>query len=180
MKQQQCFKYAYIAGLIDADGCIQIKRSSVRNNVNREYSLTVLVNQVDGQAIDFLYGVFGGSVFMCVQNGLGCLPVCRWQIRGKQARKMLKKILPFLKIKRNQAELGIRFQNHVDRYVKPRIGGRYTATSEREMSWRDKRYQEMRDMKRVHIPSAAVETKRKDSSIGGEAIVHAHVKSSVG
>src|SRR3990167_6141130 len=114
MKGRKTWERGYAAGLIDGEGCIQIKKV---NNFNRkrnaEYDLQVSMNLCDGEPIDFMYGAFGGKVYFLqpYDKESNRLPNYRWEIMREPAKKFLKQILPFLKIKKPQAELGIRFQD---------------------------------------------------------------------
>lgn len=168
-RQSKTNNYAYAAGLVDSDGCIQIKRHVVIENTNMyRYSLAILTNMCDGEAIDYLKGVFGGNVFYTrnySKDNSFRLPVFRWEITGKKAKEFLKRILPFLRIKKTQAQLAIRFQEHVDS-----IGfNKFKPLSGHEYKFREEVYNEMKRLKTIHNPSVfvAATTERENSSKEG-------------
>ena len=136
MKQNNHIRYAYLAGVVDSDGCISYyaKRNQVR----------ITVNQKDGRAIDYLYGAFGGNVYK--SKG----PVYRWEIVGKRAQSLLKRLIPFLRIKKHQAELSLQTQKMKDPNLRQSVEDAIKA--------------EKID---YHV-SAAVETKRSHSSKDGK------------
>ena len=157
MKGRKTWQRGYAAGLMDGEGCIQIKKVKHPNGSrNAEYSLQININMTDGGSIDFMYGTFGGWVYVSQQYGLGSLPVYRWEIRREKAKKFLKEILPFLKGKKEQAELGIRFQEN--RETQQRKNGRYQPSPQYLLDRYETFYLKMKELKKVHIPSAAVTT----------------------
>lgn len=159
-RQSKTNDYAYAAGIIDGEGCIQIRKTAVKRIIDGfAYSLTILVNMCDGEALDFLFGKFGGSIYRTknYEDGIKKLPVYRWEIRTKKAAEFLKRLVPFLRIKKAQAELAIRFQAHVKDYSQ--------GISDNEREFREWAYQEMRKLKEIHNSSrAVVETECKHAS----------------
>jgi hypothetical protein len=153
LKQQKGFKYAYTAGLIDGEGCITIPHRTPEqaHRPSRVAYLRVSVNMMDGECIDFLYGVWGGNIHNR-KDGL-----VYWELNGDKAREMLKKILPFLRAKKDQAELAIQFQSGVRKDCR--------KVSDFEWTRRDTIAKALKNRKRIHKPSRAVaETERADSS----------------
>ena len=97
---------AYIAGVIDADGSITIAVTTPsRNGSTLRYSEKVSLAQVNPQAIDLLREHFGGGLSIQKRRGISRRPLYRWQIGCRKAAKFLEQILPFLRIKRQQAEI---------------------------------------------------------------------------
>jgi len=164
MKQSKTADYAYLAGVVDCDGCIQIKKFRQGNSF--QYDCTILTNQVDSGAIDYLHGRFGGKVYR--NNRYNPSPthkqiVYRWEVRGQEAADIAKRIAPFLRIKKAQAQLLVRYrdiQNHQMRI--PR--GRGHPLEPHEVALREECYLEMKKLKSIIVPSAAVTTKCGDSS----------------
>ena len=164
MKQSKTAEYAYLAGMMDADGCFQIKRFTQSGRV--QYDCAVLTNQVDGGAIDFLYGVFGGAVYRLSgynQNPRANPVVYRWQVTRQVAADVAKRAAPFLRIKKKQAELLIRFRD-IQKHQMRKPRGRGHPLEPYEIALREECYQEMKRLKKFIVPSAAVTTKCGDSS----------------
>lgn len=103
-KMRNKSKLAYLAGVIDSDGCI----SSQKNSKCRTYRAYVVVIQKDMVLIEWLYSNFGGAVSLVSTKREDRKDYyIRWQIVGTGMRDLLKQCLPFLVIKKEQAKLAI-------------------------------------------------------------------------
>lgn len=109
---------AYAAGIVDGEGCIVAKRSAVKFRGFPAYSLSVIVGMADPEAVDWLKGTFGGYIYGYDQKGAGKRPMHRWMLSGLRCQYFLKLLLPYLKVKRDQAEVAIGFP------ARPRSGRR--------------------------------------------------------
>lgn len=166
MKQNKAIQLAYLAGVIDSDGCISIHKTtykSYKGGKAPSYRLQVLMNTPDGKIMDYLYGIFGGKIYACQNHGLGERTIYRWEVNGSKAGELCKKMIPFLRYKKKQAEVGYRFQTLFEKQNRG-LTYRTTPLTEREIQEREKLYQLSRDLKRIFTPPAAVETKRSESS----------------
>lgn len=116
MKKERAIRLAYAAGLIDGEGYIGIEKivRLERKGQPTRYYLRVTVTQKDGKVMDWLYGNFGGKIHKGNNhNQVTDNWIYWWRIENSPASDFLKQILPFLKIKRNQAEIAIRFQSRM-------------------------------------------------------------------
>ena len=166
MKGRKTWERGYAAGLIDGEGCISVKKvNNFGKKRNPEYSLQVSMNLLDGGPIDFMYGCFGGSIYFIRASKYDIVHQdnWRWEINRKPAQKFLKQILPFLKIKKNQAELGIRFEDN--RVYQKHEGNRYQPFSQDTLDKYEWFYKECQRLKTIHTPSAVVTTKRVEPQI---------------
>lgn len=93
---------AYIAGLIDGEGYIGIKRSINRANhcVNYSYQERIQIRMVDEQAIAFVASWLGGSYYKENRPDKNRRPLYCYQASDKIAHSIIKTILPYLKVKR--------------------------------------------------------------------------------
>lgn len=99
---------AYIAGLFDGEGCINIGR----NRSNRHHWLRIEITMASEYIPTLLLNYFGGSFYDWEKN-LGKsqqLRLYSWQIRSRKAYTFLKTIYPYLRLKRAQADLAFIFQ----------------------------------------------------------------------
>lgn len=106
-------EWAYLAGIIDADGCIRIfaeKRKRAPSAIN------VLVTNGDASLVRWLRDKLGGRVY--ARGPQRCWNVS-WT--AKKAVSILEGIYPFLIIKREQARLTMDFQALL---LPPRCRGR--------------------------------------------------------
>jgi hypothetical protein len=93
---------AYLAGIIDSDGCIGIQKYS---NCNA-YRVILTVVQRDMPLIEYLYSTFGGSVNMVSTNRADRKDYyLRWVVTDKKAMVVLSDCLPYLRLKKSQAFL---------------------------------------------------------------------------
>jgi len=156
MKQYKELKLAYTAGFIDGEGFIGLVKENrtIPRGKSKQYTLRVAVGQQDGEIMDWLVGNFGGYIHNVKRDNS-----YMWQLTTKKAYYFLKEIEPFLKYKRSQARLAIRF------YERHLIGNekrRYQQLSQIELQKREELYQELKNLKKVFrkpVNFAAVETK---------------------
>lgn len=101
-------EWAYIAGVIDSDGCIQAPTGGSKLHYRGE----IHVIQRDLHIIEFLYQRFGGSVnVVSRQHKSGLKHYIRWMITGPRMAEVLKGSLPYLVLKAEQARLAIELQS---------------------------------------------------------------------
>ncbi len=104
---------AYIAGIIDGEGSISIIHASPRRrNPGGEIYAQVGVTNTNEWLIQWLHFNFGGGVNMekAGRNPLSKQNIWRWNLSHQKARTFLVLILPYLRIKRQEAELAILHQ----------------------------------------------------------------------
>jgi hypothetical protein len=179
MKQNRSIQLAYLAGLIDGEGCIYIKKSEKDANKQQKYAsytLSICINQTDKESIDYIKGIFGGNITIGKQYGLGYLPVMRWEVGHQRTFELCKDLIPFLRIKKKQAELAVRFYYYKQKCERIRefirskripVGkdtiGRtlyVRSFSSRQLDKLQWMFEEMKRLKDIHNLSASVETKQ--------------------
>lgn len=158
MKKDNQVKFAYLAGLVDGDGCISIRHNTghARSKRYKGHNLSIIVTQRDGRIMDWLFGNFGG----CVHVHFGHHRrkgnfIHEWTIRANKAGELLKHIEPFLVFKREQAQFAIRFQERLTVGNKIRISssrdekGRLSPAfvSDHEIAQREELMQKVSDLK---------------------------------
>jgi len=122
---------AYAAGVIDSDGSIGIRRSTYAKRVrgdahNPIYSARVCIKQVEPEAVTLLKASFGGSLMVeraSLKNGR---PFYYWEIHSRQAAAMLRMLLPYLRIKRKQAENCLALYTLIDEARRTKLLGTRT------------------------------------------------------
>lgn len=95
-------RLAYAAGLIDGEGCIGI----YRNSHNGNYQLRIAVEMVESSGLQELHSLFGGRWYFKTGTEVR-RPRCSWMVFNSAAEAALRLILPYLRVKRPQAELGL-------------------------------------------------------------------------
>ncbi len=102
---------AYMAGIVDGEGCIAIDRFTNKNLPSYCYRLKLRVTNTNHWLIEQLRFNFGGNIKVIKAKG-NAKEAYEWYLAGESASICLKLLLPYLCIKRAQAELGIKFQSH--------------------------------------------------------------------
>jgi len=114
-----------MAGIIDGEGCIVIhKHKPVGARIHPWYSLRVTVIMTDRWICELFRFSFGGGSIGQRKRKAKHNPAYVWGIGGVAATTMLKCLLPYLKLKRAQAELGIKFVTEKQKRNR-RVNGKY-------------------------------------------------------
>lgn len=96
---------AYTAGLFDGEGCVCLR------GIGKYPSLSIDIASTNEAIILWLQVTFGGSIYRYDNSGrYNRKPSWKWSIGSQEATDFLRLLLPFLRIKKPQAELGIMFQ----------------------------------------------------------------------
>ena len=100
---------AYAAGVVDSDGCIGVKRSDYAMRVRGDagqaaYAGRVTVKQVTPQAVELLHSMFGGHLLTGKPTAKRGRPLMAWNVHSASAVRVCDALLPYLRIKRAQAE----------------------------------------------------------------------------
>lgn len=103
---------AYMAGVFDGEGCICIAKAKAREGrYHPSYHLECSV-QMANEYLPTLYRFsFGGSIYLYQHKNPRHQPTWEWHISARKANDFLKAILPYLTIKKGEAELAIKFQS---------------------------------------------------------------------
>lgn len=100
---------AYAAGVVDSDGYIGVHKNTYAQRVRGDatqavYQPRVAVKQVTPQALDLLHETFGGHRLGAAPNTKRGRPLQVWTVHSAQAGRVCELLLPYLRIKRAQAE----------------------------------------------------------------------------
>jgi hypothetical protein len=101
---------AYIAGLIDGEGHIGVKKSKaykhLTGRVSPGYHARICIKMVDEAAIRFVAETLGGWYFLEKRaiGGLSKRQLYAYQATDKSAETILRALLPYMRVKRGQAE----------------------------------------------------------------------------
>lgn len=100
---------AYLAGAIDSDGCIRIKKDTyaVRNHssVNPAYQEVIHLKQTTPQIPDLLKETFGGSIHLSKGGSANSKPLYAYLASCRIASDIAALLLPYLRVKARQAEI---------------------------------------------------------------------------
>jgi hypothetical protein len=141
----------YMAGFFDGEGYIGLLKRK-RNETQTEYYIQISIGQNDGGTMDWIKENFGGNLYSVKRDGSYW-----WIASGKAAYTVLKRIEPYLKYKKPQAQLAIKF-------YEGKVGG--VRMTEEEKLRREEIYLQLKQEKRIFKKStyvsnvAATTTKR--------------------
>lgn len=155
---------SYVAGFFDGEGCVaigytygnsRIRLKNIANN-KRYYGLKIDIGQTDDSVLREIQSYYGGSI--CKNIPKKGNPIWRWIATGKNANNFLRDMIPFLRLKKERARLGLYFYNH-----------RHHLTDEDKLELRLK-ISSLNGNKSHGLNSSPATTKREDS-LRGDAIV---------
>lgn len=99
--------YAYLAGTIDSDGCLGIRRKiwHGKQHDTPMYSPRITIKQIQSEAVMLLHDMFGGSIYIQPPYSKGSQSLFALEIKDKAAIRCIRALCPYLRIKRDQARL---------------------------------------------------------------------------
>lgn len=98
---------AYAAGIVDGEGTISLFRCGKSNH---SLSLTVAVSNTNMWLVQWLKFAFGGNAYLARDGqGTNKKDVYTWGIYSLPALEFLKLVYPYLRLKKPQAEIAIKF-----------------------------------------------------------------------
>lgn len=106
----------YLAGLIDGEGCIDLHRRRASKRTEQfefYYVLRIRISNTAKGLIDWLTIRFGGHSSEQKAKSKKWKKGYIWSIYGAKAKEILLKALPYLKVKKKQAELALVFQSTI-------------------------------------------------------------------
>ena len=113
--------YAYLAGLIDSEGCFRIKHWKPKNKPNEVYCIHLEIGNTKLPLMPWLAERFGGSIIY-VPAKINKRASAIWSLSSKSLYEILPKIYPFLTNKKAVCEKLIEFQ----RTIIPNGGDRHS------------------------------------------------------
>ena len=99
---------AYCAGLFDGEGCIHISKQYLKKQPPAYYNLRVTITNTNQYVLEWFHFSFSGNLYLQKPKE-NRQRAWRWQIADRQAEEFLRAILPYLIIKKAEAELALKF-----------------------------------------------------------------------
>lgn len=95
---------AYLAGIVDGEGYIGIKRSATpKHQVSPRFCERIQVRMIHEDSIKLLHETLGGNYYRERMGQRRGRPLFCWQASDAQAANVLTALLPYLRIKRENA-----------------------------------------------------------------------------
>lgn len=128
---------AYMAGFFDGEGYIGLLKRNRGKYI--EYFVQMAIGQKDGATMDWIKENFGGHIHHVKRDGSYF-----WIASNRAAFRILKRILPYLKYKKPQAEMALQFfdERPMARIVSPE-----------EYERREQIYLKLKAQKKIFSPS---------------------------
>jgi len=101
------FDLAYLAGIIDGEGCITIKVQKKPRQNRLTYEVQIMVANTNLKLMDWLKERFDGNYYTINKKSQRHKTGYLWHFH-KNKEEVLKKILPYLVFKNEQAELALK------------------------------------------------------------------------
>jgi hypothetical protein len=111
-------EHAYAAGLFDGEGFVRVAIWQKPNSPHVRYQVIAGIANTYRPVMEELQATFGGSlgdVRHDLRNPRNRV-VFNWQIASRIAASFLRSIQPQLRIKKEQVELALQLQDHIDFY----------------------------------------------------------------
>lgn len=102
---------AYLAGIVDADGHITINRSVRAGRVY--FGAVIGISGTRREPHDLAASLWGGGVGSYAGTEAHHLPCFQWSRQGRSAATAIEALLPYLRIKADQAHLALALHEHV-------------------------------------------------------------------
>jgi hypothetical protein len=147
--------WAYAAGILDGEGCIHI--AHYKSNYG-QFVLRVTIGNTSVALLEWLTARFGGSWCASIKPKPGYTQCYSWKAQSRMALAFIEGCLPYLIVKRVEAEVAIRFYSERP----PHHAGSRKPTPAAEWERRRELRVELQRLKgnaqrnRVDVPSRAV------------------------
>jgi hypothetical protein len=109
---------AYLAGILDGEGSIGVYKRFVGKKKGASYSLRVMVGNTDVSLIRWLQRL-GGSIYEQKPKKSNWSVCYTWTVWANQAAAILEEVLPYMLVKREQAERALFFQSRKSHTGRP-------------------------------------------------------------
>lgn len=128
---------AYLAGIIDGEGHISINRTKTcpQRRINPRYQAEVIVVNTDVRLMEYLVEHAGGSFYKRKRAKEWHKDTYSWKVTSTTARDLCKKLLPYLFLKKGQAECIVKLYEECDFNIR--------VLTDAEIKKRDSIYQEI-------------------------------------
>ena len=109
----QTEEFAYMAGLIDAEGCFRIKKWSPKNKPNHVYTISLEIGNTNKLFFDWLLLRFGGTLTFIKPKESSRKNSCTWSLQSKRLNFYLPLLVSFLKHKQPMCNKLIEFHKTI-------------------------------------------------------------------
>lgn len=136
----QKWQAAYLAGLVDGEGCVAVTRTNTSASAKGckrgfSYRASIAIAIIDLEVLEWAIKITGvGKLCNVKCTSVKHRQAYKWTVWSNEAQELLKQLLPFLIVKKDQAKNLIEFQS------KMRFPGRFGLSDKewlkREEHWK--------------------------------------------
>jgi hypothetical protein len=145
MSQSERESYAWLAGIIDGEGCIRISQYWNKREKCRGYDLVVAVTMTHSPTLTLIKQICHvGKIYKEAPRGLNRKPTYKWMSSDRQAAAVLRSCLPFMVTKKDQAQVALDFMVSKTLWGHP---GSKRPVAPQEVARRDRLAKKLKDMK---------------------------------
>lgn len=151
------FSLEYISGFVDGEGCITLSRAYRKDMRDDVWGIIQIALSDKKDNIEILSQFnlkFGGYLKKFTKRNKNQNDVIFWRLQSQKAANLARKLLPYLFLKRRQAEILIRYSELRDKHRKKRS----LEFTEREMNERENLLKEIRILNKRGLQNPLAET----------------------
>jgi hypothetical protein len=157
-------KIKILSGLIMGEGWIGMKKAKAGGrSISPVYSVAMTITNTNSKLISWCIENFGGNFYKNRSGNEKHKDAYTWQIQNNKLYPLLKKVLPYLVIKDEQAKIVLNYLEH--KLIDPSTSGRGNRLSDRELSFREYNYSSLKKLNQKG-PLESVTTNTPDNSFG--------------
>lgn len=110
----------WAAGFVDGEGCVSVGRKRREKTGTRvgqfywRYTLSLQIGHKSEAMLRLFQDAFGGNLRPFTKRGI---QYWAWAVWSQEADRAIKQLLPYLRLKREVAEVGLRFQESMVAYA---------------------------------------------------------------
>jgi len=154
-QQEELLLLSYLAGVMDSDGFFSIRKDTygirvLKSSKNPAYYEKVGIKQVKNDVVNIIHKKFGGCYSLEKSSSKNGKPLFSIQLTNLKAHNFIKLIYPFLRIKKEQAEILLKLRESISKgktqviYVKRKNRwGSFSRFKAYEVSQKEIKYREL-------------------------------------
>lgn len=144
-KQPAPTDLAYIAGLIDGEGTVGIyKKNPIKPTHKVAYRERVAISNSNTEVLDYIHQFFPGCIAKNTRYSDKHSPMFRLEYHVLKARPILEACLPYMRIKKKQAEMVLAYRDNI-------VIDQFHNLPQEELDKREWYYQELKKLNKTGV-----------------------------
>lgn len=151
----------YLAGFVDAEGCLMVARLNGRDHGRPRYRARVSVGNTNRAVLEDLQRAYGGILVNQLSRKAGWKHAYQLVWAGRMVEQVLTVIMPHLRLKRKQAAVLRQFLRHKKRTRQGRRGSYFAPLPDEVVAFREGLYRRMRELNAKGPPRDGTQRHRR-------------------